>query len=152
MSPCPWNSPVVMKHRCEQERTHTCSLQWRHNERDGVSIHQPHDHLLNRLFKAEIKESMKIPHHWPLCGEFTSDRASNAENVSIWWHHHATINHRCFRWWSDIERKSSHYVSQLCPGSIKCIYITSLQRVDIVNPPPVVPYGFVELSHHWVKL
>ena len=25
------------------------SLQWRHNERDGGSNHQPHDCLLNRL-------------------------------------------------------------------------------------------------------
>ena len=28
------------------------SLQWRHNGRIGVSNHQPHDCLLNRLFKA----------------------------------------------------------------------------------------------------
>ena len=27
-------------------------LQWRHNEPDGVSNHQPHDGLLNRSFKA----------------------------------------------------------------------------------------------------
>ena len=27
------------------------SLQWRHNERDGVSNHQPHDCLLNSLFR-----------------------------------------------------------------------------------------------------
>ena len=30
----------------------TTSLQWRHNERDGVSNHQPPDCLLNRSFKA----------------------------------------------------------------------------------------------------
>ena len=30
-------------------------LQWRHNERDGVSNQQPHDCWLNRLFKAQIK-------------------------------------------------------------------------------------------------
>ena len=29
----------------------TITLQWRHNEYDGVSIHQPHDCLFNRLFK-----------------------------------------------------------------------------------------------------
>ena len=35
--------------------------------------------------------------HWPLWGEFTGDRwilrkmASNAENVSIWWRHHALL-------------------------------------------------------------
>ena len=27
------------------------SLQWRHNDPDGVSHHQPHDCLLNRLFR-----------------------------------------------------------------------------------------------------
>ena len=32
------------------------TLLWSHNERDGVSNHQPHDCLLNRLFKAQIKE------------------------------------------------------------------------------------------------
>ena len=59
------------------------SLQWRHNERDGVSNQQPHDCLLNRLFKAQIKENIKAPrdrwiHH---------TKASDAENVSIWWRH-----------------------------------------------------------------
>ena len=27
------------------------TLLWRHNRRDGVSNHQPHDYLLNRLFR-----------------------------------------------------------------------------------------------------
>ena len=49
-------------------------LQWRHNERVGVSNHQPHDYLLNHLFKAQIRENIKGPRHWPLCGEFTGDR------------------------------------------------------------------------------
>ena len=35
------------------ERTYYMrALQWRHNEHDGVSYHQPQDRLLNRLFKA----------------------------------------------------------------------------------------------------
>ena len=44
-----------------------------------------------RTGKAQIKENMKAPRDWPLCGEFIGDpwfpaeRASNAENVSIWW-------------------------------------------------------------------
>ena len=40
--------------------TKMLSLEWRHNGRDGVSNHQPHDCLLSRLFC-----------HWPLWGEFT---------------------------------------------------------------------------------
>ena len=59
------------------------TLPWCHNECDGVSNHQPH----NCLFKAQIKENMNAPRHWPFWGEFTGDRrsprtkASNAENV-----------------------------------------------------------------------
>ena len=45
------------------------TLQWRHNGRDGVSNHQPHYCLLNRLFKAQIKENIKAPRHWPLWGD-----------------------------------------------------------------------------------
>ena len=49
------------------------SLRWRHNDRDGVSNHQP------RLFAqpfiyAQIKGNIKAPRHWLLCGEFTVDR------------------------------------------------------------------------------
>ena len=46
-------------------------LQWRHNGRDSVSNHQPHGCLLNQ---TQIKENIKAPRHWPLCGEFTGDR------------------------------------------------------------------------------
>ena len=46
---------------------------------------------------SQIKENIKAPRHWPLCGEFTgtgefpAQRASNAENVFIWWRHHADV-------------------------------------------------------------
>ena len=69
-------------------------LQWRHNERDGVSNHQPRDCLLNCLFKAQIKENIKASRHWALWGEFTGDRwiphtkGSDVENISSPWRHH----------------------------------------------------------------
>ena len=50
------------------------SLQWRYNECDGVSNHQPHDCLLNRLFNAQIKQNIKALRHSPFCGEFPGDR------------------------------------------------------------------------------
>ena len=51
------------------------ALHWRHNGRHSVSHHQPHDFLLNRLFRCwQIKENIKARPHWPLCGEFTGDR------------------------------------------------------------------------------
>ena len=36
------------------------TLRWRHNERDGVSNHQSHDCLLNRLFRRRSKETSKL--------------------------------------------------------------------------------------------
>ena len=36
------------------------TLQWRHNEHDGISNHQPHDCLLKRLFRVQIKETSKL--------------------------------------------------------------------------------------------
>ena len=69
------------------------SLQWRRDGHDGVSNHQPHDCLLNHIFKVQIKETSKL-HVTGLCegnssvtGEFPAQMASNAEYVSIWWRH-----------------------------------------------------------------
>ena len=74
---------------------HQITLQRRHNERDGVSNHQLHDCLLNRLFRRRSKQTSKsrvtglCAGNSPVTGEFSAQRASNAENVSIWWRHHA---------------------------------------------------------------
>ena len=71
-------------------------LQWCHNERDGVSNHQPHDCLLNYLFRHRSKKTSMFrvtglcAGNSPVTGVFPAQRASNAENVSIWWRHHAS--------------------------------------------------------------
>ena len=36
------------------------SLQWRHNGGYGISYHQPHDCLLNRLFRRRSKKTPKL--------------------------------------------------------------------------------------------
>ena len=36
------------------------ALQWRHNGRDNVSNHQPHDCILNRLFRRRSKKTSKL--------------------------------------------------------------------------------------------
>ena len=70
------------------------SLQWRHNEPNDVSNHQPHDCLLKRLFRRRSKKTSKLrvmglcAGNSPVTGEFPTQMASNAENVSIWWRHH----------------------------------------------------------------
>ena len=71
-----------------------CILQWRHNGLDSVSNHQPHDCLLNHLFRRRSKKTSKLrvtglcEGNSPGTGEFPAQTASNAENVSIWWRHH----------------------------------------------------------------
>ena len=39
------------------------------------------------VYSTQIK-NITAPRHWPLCGEFPAQMASDAENVSIWWRHH----------------------------------------------------------------
>ena len=61
------------------------TLQWRHNERDGVSNHQSHDCLRNRLFRRRSKNTSKLRDtglcegNSPVTGEFPAQRASNRE-------------------------------------------------------------------------
>ena len=52
------------------------TLQWGHNERDGVSNHQsPASRLFTQPFiQAQIKENIQAPRHLPLWGEITGDR------------------------------------------------------------------------------
>ena len=74
------------------------SLQWHHNGRDGVSNLQPQNCLLKRLFRRRSKEASTLrvtglcEGNSPVTGEFLTQMASNAENVSIWRRHHAYQN------------------------------------------------------------
>ena len=74
------------------------SLQWWHNGRNGVSNHQSLDYLLNRLYRRRSKKTsrLRVTGLWernsPVTGESPAQRASNAENVFIWWRHHACAN------------------------------------------------------------
>ena len=70
------------------------TLRWRHNDLDGVSNHQPHDCLLNRLFGRISKKTSKLrvtglcAGNSPWTGDLPTQMASNAEKVSIWLRHH----------------------------------------------------------------
>ena len=53
--------------------------------------------VYSTVYSDADQRTIKAPRHWPLCKEFTgkrwiqvlAHRASNAENVSIWWRHDA---------------------------------------------------------------
>ena len=56
-------------------------------------LKSPASRLFTQTFiQAQIKENIKALRHWPLCGEFPAQMASNAENVPIWGRHHESFN------------------------------------------------------------
>ena len=89
------------------------SLQWRHNELHCVSNHRRLHGLLTCLFSYRSKETSKL-RVTGLCagnsrvtGEFPAHKASNAENVSIWWRHHGCDNLQCHQWRQSLHRDNS---------------------------------------------
>ena len=64
-----------------------------------ASNHWPHGCLLNRLFRRRSKKTSKLRvtglcvGNSPGTGEFPTQMASNAKNVSIWWRHHVYSIH-----------------------------------------------------------
>ena len=76
------------------------SLLWCHNGHNSVWNHQPHDRLLNRLFRRRSKKISKLRVTGLCAGnsqgtsEFPAQMASNSENVSIWWRHHDHVHGR----------------------------------------------------------
>ena len=72
-------------------------LQWRHNDRDGVSNHQSHACLLICSFRRRSEKPSKLrvtgicEGNSPMIGEFPAQTASYAENVAIWWRCHSIL-------------------------------------------------------------
>ena len=93
---------------------HFNALKWCHNERDGGSNYQPLDCLLNCWFRRRSTKTSKLRvtslcvGNSPLTGEFSAQRVSNAENVSIWWRHHAFLPLYC-EWKCQTHRKSPKF-------------------------------------------
>ena len=91
--PIPQNLALIYKH--DPRHKPVVPLRWRHNGRDSVSNHQSYDCLFNRLFRRRSKKTSKLlvtglgVGNSPGTGDFPAQMASNAENVSIWWRHHA---------------------------------------------------------------
>ena len=110
------------------------TLRWRHNGCDSVSNHQPHHCLLNRLFRRTSKKTSKLrvtglcAGNSPVTGEFPAHRASNPENVSIWWRHHGIVA-------MYLDSSLSTLVeARACPYQHQSIYPT--REDSSLNAPP----------------
>ena len=75
----------------------------RKHQSDGVLNHQPRDCLLNRSFRRRSKKTFKLrvtglcAGNSPVTGEFPAQRASTADNASIWLRHHGMVNILCMQ-------------------------------------------------------
>ena len=79
----------VYCHKIKPRHT-ALSLQWRHNERHGVSNHRRLECLLNHLLR-HIKERLKARLHSPLWGESTGHLIKGMQRWQmIWWRHHGS--------------------------------------------------------------
>ena len=90
----PFGSGISRGQRIFSTEIQSKSSGWCHNERDGISNHQPHDCLLKRLCRRKWKKTLKLRitglcvGNSPVSGEFPTQRVSNAEYVSNCWCHH----------------------------------------------------------------
>ena len=107
------------------------SLQWRHNQHDGVSNHQPHDCLINRLFRSRSKKTSKLC-VTSLCagtslvtGEFPTQRGSDAENVSIWWRHHAAAH--------SVGNKNDFATQVVSNAEPRCSHVVHLNNLGLLT-------------------
>ena len=119
-------------------------LRWRHNDHAGVSNHQPHGCLLNRLFRRNSKKTSKLrvtglcAGNSPGTGEFPAQMASYAENVSIWWRHHAMQEGRV-TWAETLDfMVAYHSCTHLSENRSKILVILSLTYGLIQWASPIV--------------
>ena len=86
-----WGSQLLWEKSVCLSDVIPCTLQWRQKSPASWWFAQPVD-------QAQIKENIIAPRDWPswreFAGHFPSQRASNAENVSIWWRHNETDRNR----------------------------------------------------------
>ena len=128
-------------------------LRWRHNEWDGVSNHQPHDCLLNRL-SGRISKKTSKPRVTGLCvgnspgtGEFPAQMVSNAETVSIWGCHHATPARTSKKSQISHPKEKLLIVSTLTdvffttPGYNSWLYSCNVARGKKISDAIDMPYG-----------
>ena len=86
---------LIFPARLSYQYARKLSLQWRRNGHHSVSNHRPLDGLFNHLLSPTSKKHQGSAllalcvGNSPVTGEVPTQRANNAENVHIWWRHHA---------------------------------------------------------------
>ena len=86
---------VSLNKKNDKNRVVGDSLRWRHNGRDCVSNHQPHNCLLNRLFGRRSKKTQKLRvtglcvgnslHKWPVTRKMFPFSSSCLDVIKLMW-------------------------------------------------------------------
>ena len=97
------------------------ALQWRHNEHDDVSNHQPHYSLLNRLFRCRSMKTSKLHVTGPCAGNSL---------VTVYSPYKCPVTRKMFPFDDAIMVKGSMYLNFVCPNWLAC----ALQIHSIVQP------------------
>ena len=140
----------ITRPQCVQQAMFVMLLQWRHNECDDVSNPQPHDCLLQRLFRCRSKKTSKLhvtglcEGNSPVTGEFPAQRASNAENVSIWWRHHDQAVFTAL--FSQIWVGLSSHIAKIMLYHDK-VMKPSLFSTGLNTSPRRIPYDQLDIKH-----
>ena len=149
---CCLNSYVGLHHAINFQCLHECifpfTLQWRHNERGGVSNHRRLHCLLNCWFRRRSTKTSKLRvtglcvGNSPVTVEFPTQKASNANHVSIWWRHHIATLSACkfhqFKfsipcWRYDMEALSPLMLFRVCyPPTNNVVFCFSLALVSTI--------------------
>ena len=99
-------------------------FQWRHNKSHGISNYRRLDCLVNRLIRRRLNKHQRSASRAFVTGEFPAQRASDSENVSIWWRHHD-------------ETATYNYCHQKfpCQGYIECVHQDlKFAELDTLSP------------------
>ena len=113
-------------HSIDTETQLVMILQWRHNERDSLSKHRRLDCLQNT---PKLRVTSLCEWNPPVTGRSHSLRASNAENVAIWWTNRGTRSSADKERVPLYIRKSSHDCYDVStPWYLECLCVQANNR------------------------
>ena len=106
--------------------------------------HRRLDCLLNRLFRRRSRKTSKLcitglyEGNSLVTGEFPAQRASNAENVSIWWRHHEITLHN----WYD------HYLEHAQGRILQTVYELTTK---IIKKQKQIRASIIRVGHNYAN-
>ena len=114
-----------------------CSLQWRHDKHGGLMI------VYSTVFsRCRSKKTSKLSviglckGNSPVTDDFPAQRASNAENVSIWWRHSVVLSVWGY-WKNPILRK--RWRTTACCGKSKFVISSGwLTKGSVSHPDDII--------------